>query len=106
MKTFQEFWPFYLGEHSNRTNRLLHFMGSTLSLCILISGVLRGDWRAFPVALLCGYGFAWVGHFVIEKNRPATFKYPFWSFAGDWKMWALMLTGRLEKERQRLGQTT
>ena len=102
MKTFAEFWPFYLGEHSKPVTRQLHFAGTTLSLLLVVSAVATQRWWLLLGALVCGYAFAWVGHFGVEKNRPATFKYPLWSFAGDWKMWWLTLTGRLGRELQRL----
>ncbi len=103
MQTFAEFWPFYLREHSKPATRALHFAGTSLSLLIAVSAVaLRRPILLVP-ALICGYAFAWVGHFFVEHNRPATFKYPLWSFRGDFKMWAYALTGRLNGELQRLG---
>lgn len=101
-RTFAEFWPYYLGEHSAPGCRWLHFIGSTLGLAALARFGFTLEWWLIPLGLVIGYGFAWIGHFGIEKNRPATFKYPIWSFLGDWKMWALMLTGRLDAEIQRL----
>jgi hypothetical protein len=106
IQTFAEFWPYYLGEHRHPTCRLLHFIGSTLALGQLVAAVVLGQPQLGLTALLTGYAFAWVGHFLIEKNRPATFKYPLWSFIGDWKMWALTLTGRLGPELDRAGVTT
>lgn len=85
--SFREFYPFYLQEHSNRTCRRLHFIGTSSVLTLLLAVVITGNWVwlwAFPVI---GYGFAWVGHFVYEKNRPATFKYPLYSFMGDFVMY-------------------
>ena len=103
MQTFAEFWPFYLREHSKPLTRALHFAGTSLSLLIAVSAVaLRRPILIVP-AVICGYAFAWVGHFFVEHNRPATFKYPLWSFRGDFKMWAFALTGRLNGELQRLG---
>ena len=93
--SFREFYPFYLGEHRNRTNRRLHFAGSSLVLGFVLLAALRGDARWLLVALLSGYAFAWVGHFFFEKNRPATFKHPFYSFAGDWVMYRDILIGRI-----------
>jgi hypothetical protein len=95
-KSFVEFWPYYLGEHSKPATRLLHCVGSLAGIGIVIAFVAIGRWWLFPLALIPGYAFAWIGHFFIEKNRPATFTYPLWSFMGDWKMLALMLTGRLK----------
>ena len=98
MKTFAEFWPYYLSEHARPVTRWLHFVGSTTGL--LLAGLAvreRSGWLVLA-ALVSGYAFAWVGHFGFEKNKPATFKYPLWSFVADWRMWSLMLTGRLEGE--------
>jgi hypothetical protein len=103
MKTFAEFWPFYLREHAKPVTRRLHFAGTTLSLLFLATAIFAGRPRFFLAALLCGYAFAWVGHFFVEHNRPATFKYPFWSFAADFKMWACALTGKLPGELNRAG---
>lgn len=93
--SFAEFYPFYLSEHSNRTCRRLHFVGSTLALlCLLMLGI-TGGWGWLFAGLLCGYGFAWVGHFVFEKNRPASFKRPLYSFMGDWRMYADIWRGEI-----------
>ncbi len=90
-----EFYPFYLGEHSNRTCRRLHFIGSSLTLGCLAALLLTGQWFWLPAAFVCGYGFAWVGHFAFEKNRPATFKHPLYSFVSDWIMYKDILTGKI-----------
>jgi hypothetical protein len=93
--SFREFYPFYLSEHSNRTCRRLHFIGSSLVLgCLVMLATSRNPWWLL-YALLCGYGFAWIGHFAFEKNKPATFRHPFYSFAGDWVMYKEMLTGKI-----------
>ena len=93
--TFREFYPYYLSEHVNRTCRRLHFVGTSLGLLMLIAAaVTLNPWWLLP-GLLSGYAFAWAGHFFFEKNRPATFEYPLWSFAGDWVMWKEILTGRM-----------
>jgi hypothetical protein len=90
---FADFYPFYLREHSDRRNRRLHFIGSTLALvCLCTTAALV--WLLN--ALLCGYGFAWIGHFFFEKNRPATFKYPLYSLMGDWVMYADIWRGRVK----------
>ena len=96
-KSFQEFWPFYLGEHSKPGTRLLHCVGTLTAVAAVIALIVVGKWWLFPLALVPGYAFAWIGHFFIEKNRPATFTYPLWSFMGDWKMLTLMLIGRLKE---------
>lgn len=93
--SFREFYAFYLGEHGNRTSRRLHFIGSCGVLVLLGVALATGNgWWALG-ALLCGYGFAWVGHFFFEKNRPATFRHPLYSFIGDWMMFKDVLTGRI-----------
>jgi hypothetical protein len=94
-KTFTEFYPYYLGEHSNRTCRRLHFVGSTLALVCLAMLVATGQLQYILYAMLCGYGFAWVGHFVFEKNRPATFKRPLYSLMGDWVMYRDIWAGKI-----------
>ncbi len=93
-QSFDEFYPFYLSEHSHPLNRFLHFMGTSLSLGILISALLTSTYWLIGVALIQGYAWAWIGHFLIEKNRPATFTYPLYSFLGDWKMWFEILVMR------------
>ena len=95
-KSFSEFWPYYLGEHSKPATRMLHCFGSLAAIAVIVALIAIGKWWLFPLALIPGYAMAWIGHFFIEKNRPATFTYPLWSFMGDWKMLALMLTGRLK----------
>jgi hypothetical protein len=94
-RTFEEFYPYYLQEHSNRTCRRLHFVGSSLGLLLALLAVTTQTWWLIAAALVVGYGFAWVGHFYFEHNKPATFKYPWLSYKGDWKMWWEMLTGRI-----------
>lgn len=92
--SFAAFYPFYLSEHANPIARRLHFIGSTLALACFMYGLFKTIWWYFLAALIAGYAFAWVGHFVFEKNRPATFSHPFYSFAGDWVMWWQTLTGK------------
>lgn len=101
--TYDEFFAFYLREHSKPATRQMHFVGTTGTLLFLLAGIGYGRPLFFLAALLCGYGFAWVSHFFIEKNRPATFKYPLRSFVSDWKMWALMLTGKIGAELEKAG---
>ncbi len=92
---FAGFYPFYLSEHRNRTSRRLHFVGTSLALCLLLVALLTQWWWWLAVALVQGYAWAWVGHFFFEHNRPATFQYPRYSFIGDWRMWWEMLTGKI-----------
>jgi hypothetical protein len=94
-KSFAEFYPFYLSEHSSRTCRRLHFVGSTLALVCLAALVASGNPWWFLAGLVCGYGFAWIGHFGFEKNKPASFKRPLYSFMGDWVMYKDIWTGRI-----------
>ena len=93
--SFAEFYPFYLSEHRNRTCRRLHFIGTSLVLGCVVAALVTGNAWGLLAAPVCGYGFAWIGHFRFEKNRPATFEYPLYSFAGDWLMYRDMLMGRI-----------
>jgi hypothetical protein len=95
-KSFADFWPYYLREHGKPATRTLHCAGTLVAIAVVVLTIAVGRWWLFPLALIPGYAFAWAGHFFIEKNRPATFTYPLWSFMGDWKMLALMLTGKLK----------
>jgi len=94
-QTYGEFFHFYLQQHSDPRNRILHAVGTTLGVLVVLGALVLGrPWYAllfFPI----GYGFAWTGHFVLEKNKPATFGHPLWSFISDFRMVGLMLTGRL-----------
>ena len=96
--SFTEFWPYYLAEHSKPGTRLLHLVGTSIALVTVIVFILVGKWWLFPLALIPGYGAAWIGHFFIEQNKPATFQYPLWSFMGDYKMIWMMLTGKMSDE--------
>lgn len=93
--SFREFYPFYLSEHANRNCRRLHFAGSSLVLATLAGAMIAGDARWLWLAPLFGYGFAWLGHFAFEKNRPASFRQPLYSFVGDWAMYGDILRGRI-----------
>ena len=97
-KSFSEFWPFYVAEHSKRGTRVLHFIGTSLGTAFLIFTIASGRWWLFPLGFIPGYACAWIGHFVIEKNKPATFQAPLWSLVSDYRMCALFLTGRLGHE--------
>ena len=94
-ESFAEFYPFYLGEHTNRTCRRLHFIGSLGVLALVALAVLSGNAWWLLLAPLIGYGCAWMGHFYFEKNRPATFTHPWYSLLGDWRMFADILRGRV-----------
>jgi hypothetical protein len=93
--SFAEFYPYYLQEHSNDVCRRLHYVGSLLVLSILGYALFTQQWLWLLALPFAGYGFAWVGHFVFEKNKPATFKYPLYSFMGDWVMLKDAFTGRI-----------
>ena len=95
-KTFRDFYPYYLAEHTNATCRTLHFIGSSLVLAALAMALITRNAWWFAAMPLAGYGFAWVGHFFFEKNRPATFTYPLYSFAGDWVMYFQLLAGKIK----------
>ncbi len=94
-KSFSEFYPFYLGEHENRTSRRLHFCGTLLVIALTITSTFLRRPLLLVLLPVCGYGFAWVGHYVFEKNRPATFKHPFYSLLGDFVMFKDILIGRI-----------
>jgi hypothetical protein len=96
-RSFREFWPFYVGEHQLKLTRTFHFVG-TLTVILLVIMSFRYSIYLLLAAPVAGYGFAWFSHFFIEKNRPATFTYPAWSLIADFKMFALMLVGKMEQE--------
>ena len=93
--SFAAFYPFYLSEHANRTSRRLHFLGTSIGLFFLLHAIATLNPWWLLIGFLQGYAFAWVGHFFFEKNRPATFTYPLYSFMGDWVMWKEILTGKI-----------
>lgn len=101
--SFREFWPFYLREHSRPMTRALHYIGTTLVVLIALAALFAGEWWILLAMPLAGYFFAWIAHFRVERNRPATFTYPLWSLAADFRMWWFWLTGRLKPELDRAG---
>jgi hypothetical protein len=101
--SFADFWLYYLREHRRPATRALHYIGTSLVVALAIYALLTGKWLLLLAIPLAGYFFAWIGHFGIEKNRPATFTYPLWSLGADFKMWWMWLTGRLGPELQRAG---
>jgi hypothetical protein len=100
--SFADFWPHYVNEHSQPATRLLHLIGTILGLALAVYFIATGRWWLFFLGLIPGYGLAWVGHFFIEKNRPATFQHPLWSFMGDYKMIWYVITGRMAAEVKRV----
>lgn len=92
--SFKEFYPYYLSEHQNTTSRVLHFIGTALLIIVAIAAVLSGEYVWLLLVPVIGYGFAWVGHFFFERNKPATFKYPFYSLASDFKLFFDILRGK------------
>ena len=101
IRTYRAFWPYYLAEHSRSGNRVLHYLGSLAGLVLALAAGLWADWRLLAAALVVGYDCAWIGHLFIEKNRPATFRYPLWSLLSDFRMLGLWLCGRLAGELRR-----
>jgi hypothetical protein len=94
-RSLREFYPFYLSQHSHRTSRRLHFIGTSIALVLLILAFAIPLGWLVAVAFVQGYAFAWIGHFFFERNKPATFTYPWLSFLGDWRMWWEILTGKI-----------
>jgi hypothetical protein len=101
--SYREFWPHYLREHAKPETRALHFVGTGLSTAALVALVSTGEFWLLPIALVAGYGPAWIGHFFVEKNRPATFTHPLWSLVSDYRMAFVWITGRLDSELARAG---
>lgn len=97
IKEYQDFWYFYLQEHSHPGNRLMHYIGTTGVILLFIYSLYTRNLWFLLLLPVCGYGFAWFGHFFIEKNKPATFTYPFWSLISDFRMYFCFLTGTLKK---------
>ncbi|XP_058109284.1 uncharacterized protein LOC131252646 isoform X1 [Magnolia sinica] len=102
-RSLEEFWPFYVTQHSKRSTRRWHFIGTLSASLVFIYSLLFNWWVFFSVPLF-GYGFAWYSHFFVEGNVPATFGHPFWSLVCDFKMFGLMITGQMDKEIKRLGK--
>jgi hypothetical protein len=101
--SFAEFWPFYLREHALPATRAIHVGGTWIAAVVLLLGILAGPWWLVLLAPVVGYGFAWISHMLVERNRPATFTYPAWSLRGDLRLAWLAATGRLGAELRRIG---
>ena len=93
--SLREFYPVYLAEHRNRTCRRLHFAGTSVGLALLVMAFATGAWWLVLVGFVQGYAFAWLGHFFFERNKPATFRHPWLSLLGDWRMWWDIVNGRM-----------
>lgn len=103
IKTYAEFWPYYLGEHARPATRRLHYLGTGLAIACLIAAVVLAEPWLVLAAVVSGYAFAWAGHAFVERNRPATFTHPVWSLVSDVRMFGLWVTGRLDAELDRAG---
>ncbi|MEM6928083.1 MAG: DUF962 domain-containing protein [Myxococcota bacterium] len=98
IQTFTEFWPYYLGEHRDPSCRALHYVGTTLALGWLVTSIVTANPWLLLAAIVSGYLFAWIGHFFVERNRPATFTYPLWSLRADFTLYGLLVSGRLKDD--------
>jgi hypothetical protein len=103
---YRDFWPYYLREHANPRTRAIHFCGTGLAVLSLFAALVTLEPWLLPVALLGGYGPAWYAHFFVEKNRPATFRFPLWSLVSDFRMAGLWALGRLSPELEKAGILT
>jgi hypothetical protein len=106
IQTFEEFWPFYVGEHKDPLNRALHYAGTSMAIGTVVIAAATANPSWLLLTPIVGYGPAWVGHFFIEHNKPASFKYPLWSLRGDLKMLGMALQGKMAEEVARLHPTT
>ena len=96
MNSFEEFWPYYLGEHRHPKTQLFHFLGTSLAITLAIYAFGSGNFYLLFLVPVVGYGFAWFSHFYFEKNKPASFRYPLWSLRADLKLFALLLIGKIK----------
>lgn len=102
LKTYSEFWDFYVLEHSQPLTCYLHFIGTSLGIVLLVWFLRNGSYLYIPLCFVVGYAFAWISHFFVEHNKPASFKYPLWSFISDYKMMLFMLFGKMDAEIERV----
>jgi hypothetical protein len=103
IETYPEFWPFYLREHAKPETRLWHIVGTGTASVLLVAALVSFSYELFLASLVTGYGPAWLAHFLIEKNRPATLRYPIWSLVSDFRMAGAWLTGELGQELRNAG---
>src|SRR6185503_1016540 len=103
IRSYREFWPYYLNEHRQPKTRALHLAGTGFTTALLAAGIVTANIWFLPAAIVAGYGPAWFAHFAVEKNHPATFRYPLWSLISDFRMTALWLAGGLDHELKRAG---
>lgn len=103
IRSFEDFWPYYLRQHARPATRAVHIAGTWIAIGVLILSAVLGPWWLVLVALMIGYGCAWISHLFIERNRPATFSYPVWSLRGDLRLAWLAMLGRLRPELRRHG---
>jgi len=103
IQTYRDFWPYYLKEHARPGTRAVHFIGTGLATLSIVALIFSGNPWFIPVALIAGYGPAWIGHFFIERNRPATFTYPLWSLISDYRMAWVWMMGHLPEELAKAG---
>jgi hypothetical protein len=99
---FRSFWPDYVRQHSRPLTRGLHYLGTAGLLVVAAAAAATGRWRLLALLPVVGYGFAWMGHFLVEKNRPATFRHPWWSLRADFVMFSKMLRGQMRDEARRV----
>lgn len=102
LRSFREFWPYYVAEHRRRATRAWHFLGTSAAIGLLAVAIACRLWWLLAAVPIAGYGFAWISHFAVERNRPATFRYPLWSLAADFKMWLLIASGQMGRELRRI----
>ncbi|MEO1658934.1 MAG: DUF962 domain-containing protein [Pseudomonadota bacterium] len=100
---YEEFFGYYLREHRKPSTRRVHAAGTVLGTALLVAAIATSNWALIPLGVVVGYGFAWVSHFFVERNKPAAFKYPFWSFISDYRMVYLMVTGKIGQSLEKAG---